>query len=80
MLSHRLLVALLLAAATQAHAGVTTEGNFRIEYAGNKLGPHTDLDAAVMSWMTNNNIHDAQLAVRRAGQLYFSHAYTMGST
>jgi len=74
-----LLAASLLAPAC-AVAGVTTNGNFRIEYAGNSIGPYTNLDAAVMSWMTSNNIHCAQLAVRQSGKLIFSHAYTMGST
>jgi CubicO group peptidase (beta-lactamase class C family) len=75
-----LLAATLLAAAQAAHAGVTTEGDFRIEYNGDNIGHHANLDAAVMSWMTSNNIPAAQLAVRRGGKLYFSHAYTMGSS
>ncbi len=60
-------------------AGVTTQGDFRIEYAGSSIGPYTNLDSAVMSWMTANAIHDAQLAVRKSGTLIFSHAYTMGA-
>jgi CubicO group peptidase (beta-lactamase class C family) len=72
--------ALGLVAATPALAGVTQEGAFRIEYAGKDIGPYTNLDSAVMSWMTANTIHAAQLAVRQGGKLIFSHAYTMGST
>jgi CubicO group peptidase (beta-lactamase class C family) len=61
-------------------AGVTTIGNFRIEYKGNSIGPYTNLDTAVMSWMTANSIPAAQLAVRQSGTLIFSHAYTMGAS
>jgi CubicO group peptidase (beta-lactamase class C family) len=60
-----------------AHADVTIEGDFRIEYAGTSIGPYTNLDSAVKSWMTSNGIHAAQLAVRQSGALIFSHAYTM---
>jgi CubicO group peptidase (beta-lactamase class C family) len=70
----------LLAAALiihAAHAGVTVEGDFRIEYAGTSIGPYTNLDTAVKSWMSSNGIHAAQLAVRQSGTLIFSHAYTM---
>jgi len=75
----RFLPALLLAAAPAAHAGVTTQGNIRIEYAGDTPGLHANLDEAVVAWMTDNNIPAAQLAVRRSGKLIFSHAYTMGT-
>jgi CubicO group peptidase (beta-lactamase class C family) len=66
--------------ATPAFAGVTTDGNFRIEYVGNDIGSHHDLDQAVEGWMKDNDIHDAQLAVRQSGKLIFSHAYTYGQT
>jgi CubicO group peptidase (beta-lactamase class C family) len=75
---------ILLAAAPlalrPAHARVTTEGDIRIEYAGNSIGPYTSLDTAVMSWMRANDIHAAQLAVRQSGTLIFSHAYTKSSS
>jgi len=71
-----LLSAMLLAA--PAAAGVTRDGAFRVEYKGQNIGPYTDLDIAVKSWMTANDIHAAQLAVRDKGALIFSHAYTMG--
>jgi CubicO group peptidase (beta-lactamase class C family) len=61
-------------------AGVTKSGQFRIEYAGDSIGPYTSLDTAVMSWMSANDIPAAQLAVRQSGTLIFSHAYTMGSS
>ena len=70
------LVPLLLAA--PAAAGVTREGDFRIEYRGKDIGPYTGLDTSVESWMTANDIHAAELAVRNKGTLIFSHAYTMG--
>jgi CubicO group peptidase (beta-lactamase class C family) len=78
-------IALLAAAflgltAASARAGVTVDGDFRIEYVGNSIGSYTNLDNAVMAWMTANSIHAAQLAVRKQGQLIFSHAYTMGSS
>jgi CubicO group peptidase (beta-lactamase class C family) len=62
-----------------AWAGVTTQGDFRIEYPGTQIGTHTNLDNAVKAWMTTNNIHAAQLAVRNKGVLIVSHAYTMGA-
>jgi CubicO group peptidase (beta-lactamase class C family) len=67
-------------AAFPAFAGVTKTGAFRIEYAGDSIGPYGNLDAAVMSWMSANDIPAAQLAVRQSGKLIFSHAYTMGAT
>jgi CubicO group peptidase (beta-lactamase class C family) len=73
-------VAFAAAAALTIHparAGVTTEGDFRIEYAGDSIGSYTNFDAAVKSWMKSNGIHAAQLAVRQSGGLIFSHAYTM---
>ncbi len=63
-----------------ALAGVTTNGEFRIEYVGNSIGSFSSLDTAVTSWMSANNIPAAQLAVRRSGTLIFSHAYTMGAS
>jgi CubicO group peptidase (beta-lactamase class C family) len=66
--------------ASPALAGVTTEGDFRIEYAGDSLGPYKNLDTAVKAWMASYDIHDAQLAVRQSGKLIFSHAYTYGKT
>jgi CubicO group peptidase (beta-lactamase class C family) len=74
----RVVVACVLLAAPAAQAGVTTIGDFRIEYAGSTIGPYSDLDNAVMAWMKNQDIHCAQLAVRQSGKLIFSHAYTMG--
>jgi CubicO group peptidase (beta-lactamase class C family) len=68
-----------LAAAAPVRAGVTTEGDFRIEYAGTSIGKFTNLDNAVMSWMAANSITAAQLAVRQNGVLLVSHAYTMGA-
>jgi len=72
--------AAVVAAALTMHAacaGVTTQGDFRIEYAGDSIGSYTNLDAAVKAWMKSNGIHAAQLAVRQSGGLIFSHAYTM---
>lgn len=69
-----------LALTTPAFAGVTNEGNFRIEYKGNKRGPYTNLDQAVEDWMKAQSVHAAQLAVRNQGKLIFSHAYTMGKS
>jgi CubicO group peptidase (beta-lactamase class C family) len=76
-----LAVAAVLAvfAATEAVAGTTVEGNFRIEYPGHSIGHHKALDNAVKSWMAANNIHAAQLAVRNQGVLIVSHAYTFGA-
>lgn len=74
------LIAAGLLVPPRAVAGVTTKGKFRIEYAGDSIGPYTDLDNAVMSWMTANAIRCAQLAVRQSGKLIFSHAYTMDAT
>jgi CubicO group peptidase (beta-lactamase class C family) len=74
----RLAIAAVVFAAPVARAGVTTIGDFRIEYAGSTIGPYSDLDKAVMAWMTNQDIHYAQLAVRQSGKLIVSHAYTMG--
>jgi CubicO group peptidase (beta-lactamase class C family) len=65
--------------ATAASAGVTTDGDFRIEYPGAHPGNRPKLDAAVENWMLANNIHAAQLAVRNQGVLIVSHAYTMGA-
>jgi CubicO group peptidase (beta-lactamase class C family) len=77
-----LMVVALVAAATVAGpslAGVTKIGAFRIEYKGKDIGPYTNLDTAVMQYMTQNDVHAAQLAVRNKGALVFSHAYTMGA-
>ena len=63
-----------------AAAGVTQQGKFRIEYEGQDIGSHADLDTAVTTWMSSYGIHDAQLAVRQGGVLIFSHAYTMGNS
>lgn len=65
-------------AVASAQAGVTRQGDFRIEYKGNDIGPYDALDQAVEAWMTQQDIHAAQLAVRNKGKLIFSHAYTMG--
>jgi CubicO group peptidase (beta-lactamase class C family) len=72
---------LTLAACTAApaSAGVTVEGQFRIEHAGAHIGPNRAWDTAVKTWMRDNNVHAAQLAVRSQGALIFSHAYTMGA-
>lgn len=67
-----------LCTAMPAFAGVTKHGDFRIEYKGSKIGPHKALDTAVEDWMTEQDIHAAQLAVRKNGKLAFSHAYTRG--
>jgi CubicO group peptidase (beta-lactamase class C family) len=64
---------------TPALAGVTVQGDFRIEYPGAHLGNRPKLDTAVENWMLANNIHAAQLAVRNQGVLIVSHAYTMGA-
>ena len=74
------LLAVALLILHPACAGVTTEGDFRIEYPGDSIGRHTNLDKAVMSWMTDNDIYAAQLAVRQSGELIFSHAYTRTSS
>ena len=79
-MGHTLCALPIIVASSAALAGVTTEGNFRIEYAGSDIGPYTNLDTIVMNAMTANDIHDAQLAVRQSGKLIFSHAYTMGKT
>jgi len=78
MLTPRIAVALLLAASpTLAHATVTNQGNFRVEYAGTSIGTHPDIDTAIENWMAANAIHSAQFAFRQNGVLQFSHAYTM---
>ena len=74
------LLAVALLILHPACAGVTTEGDFRIEYPGDSIGRRTNLDKAVMSWMTDNDIYAAQLAVRQSGELIFSHAYTRTSS
>ena len=74
----RAFLAVLLLVSFPALAGVTQTGKFRIEYAGSSIGSHANLDHAVMQWMTQNDIHAAQLAVRKNGKLILSHAYTMG--
>ncbi len=78
MSARRIAAALLLAASpTLAHATVTTQGDFRVEYAGTSIGDHADIDSAIESWMSANGIHSAQFAFRQNGKLEFSHAYTM---
>src|SRR5690348_6520469 len=66
-------------ATTPVWAGVTTQGDFRVEYPGKHIGHHANLDIAVENWMVANNIHAAQLAGRDQGVLIVSHAYTMGA-
>jgi CubicO group peptidase (beta-lactamase class C family) len=68
-----------LAAGLPAGAGVTQQGDFRVEYKGKDIGPYTNLDTIVENWMSTYDIHAAQLAVRSKGKLIFSHAYTKGS-
>jgi len=77
----RMMLAAVAAAlvSTPVWAGVAVEGNFRIQYPGNRIGHFKALDNAVKSWMLANGIHAAQLAVRNQGVLIVSHAYTMGA-
>jgi hypothetical protein len=63
-----------------AQAGVTTQGDFRVEYTGNSIGKYATIDTAVENWMSANAVHSAQFAFRRNGRLVLSHAYTMGAS
>ncbi len=71
--------ALLLIAPTFAQAGVTTQGDFRVEYTGSSIGNFPGIDTAIENWMAANSVHSAQFAFRQNGKLQFSHAYTMGA-
>ena len=73
-------IAVALAVPGLAQAGVTTQGDFRVEYAGTSIGNYPNLDSAIESWMTANGVHSAQFAFRQSGKLIFSHAYTMGAS
>ncbi len=77
----KLLVAgAIVTAPSFASAGVTTQGNFRVEYAGNSIGNYPGIDSAIESWMAANGVHSAQFAFRQNGKLKFSHAYTMDAS
>ncbi len=77
------LAALLLPALAlheAAQAGVTTQGDFRVEYPGSSIGNYPSIDSAIESWMSSNGVHSAQFAFRQSGKLILSHAYTMGAS
>ena len=75
-----LLAAAVLCAPVLADAGVTKQGDFRVEYAGSSIGNYPGIDSAIESWMSSNGVHSAQFAFRQNGTLMFSHAYTMGAS
>ena len=63
-----------------AQAGVTKQGDFRVEYKGSSIGNYPSIDTAVENWMSANGVHSAQFAFRQNGKLILSHAYTMGAS
>ncbi len=70
---------LALIAASTASAGTLSQDGVTVEWADSVPGQSAELDSAVKSWMKSNDIHAAQLAVRKSGRLIFSHAYTIGA-
>ncbi len=75
-----LLAATILCVPALATAGVTTQGDFRVEYEGNSIGHYASIDTAIENWMSSNGVHSAQFAFRQNGKLVISHAYTMGAS
>jgi CubicO group peptidase (beta-lactamase class C family) len=73
------LVAIAAVVPAFAWAGVTRQGNFRVEYKGDSIGNFPQIDSAIESWMSANGVHCAQFAFRQNGTLMLSHAYTMDS-
>ena len=63
-----------------AQAGVTKQGDFRVEYKGSSIGNYASIDSAIENWMSANGVHSAQFAFRQNGKLMLSHAYTMGAS
>ncbi len=76
-MSRTLLAVAFAALPGLARAGTTTQGDFRVEYAGSSIGNHADIDSAIESWMSAYGVHSAQFAFRQNGKLKLSHAYTM---
>ena len=80
MLARVSVLALFAAIPGLAQAGVTFQGSFRVEYAGNSIGNYPSIDSAVENWMGSNGVHSAQFAFRQNGKLVLSHAYTMDAS